>query len=440
MSIAVGNHAPVAAGQRARKAGTAVFFAEYFPPYMGSDRRIFDLARSIKGWSVEFAVTPPLRLLGGRHEPALQDYFERHFLNAEVEDESGGIHGHYLTLPQSLMAAWRRLPMPIAYALTVPYLVYESIAYLRSKRPDVVVLAHPSYLCGVVALMSAKILGIPTLLDYPDAWTPLATETAGLRDGHWMPPVLSMLEKFVARRADRIVSITEGLTKYIRSLGTRAPVEIISNGADETHFCAQNGEDARLSLGLSRDAEVILYSGRLEPWSGVHELVETIRIVTRQNPRAHFLFVGDGSAAAQFVSEVGEAKLDCSVTFCGFQPYAMMPSIISACDVAIVPFPHTPTTEFCSPVKLFEYMLMQKPIITTDLPGVREAVTEDHVCFIQNLSSAELSQAIVTLLNDPSRRATLGKNSFRQSFDKHRWSCLAAEFAASMSATAVAPR
>ena len=440
MSILVGPHAPVSAKDASPKAGTAIFFAEYFPPYMGSDRRIFDLARSIQGWSIEFVITPPLRLLGGRHEKALHEYFQRHFVNAEVDDESGGIHGHYLTLPARLMSAWRNLPMPFAYALTVPYLVYESVAYLRRKRPNIVVLAHPSYLCGVVALIAAKILGLPTLLDYPDAWTPLAIETAGIPERHWMPPVLSWLEKFVARRADSIVSITQGLTKYIRSLGVSARIDVIPNGADESHFNIAKVGASRESLGLPRDADVILYSGRLEAWSGVHELVETIRVVTKKNPRAHFLFVGDGSAAAPFMSQVATANLDASVTFLGFQPFATMPALISACDVAIVPFPRTLTTEYCSPVKLFEYMLMRKAIITTDLPGIREAVTDQHVHFIRDLSSDELSQAIISILDDSQRRLGLEEHAFHRSLNGHRWSSLAANFAQCMEATAKVSR
>lgn len=410
---------------------SAVFFAEYFPPYMGSDRRILDIARCIDGWHIEFAVTPPLRILGGRHEDALREYFKRHFIDGIVEDEAGGFHGHYFLLPEMLMSMWRRVPMPIAYAVTLPYLITRAVQYLREKRPDLVVVAHPSYLCGLVGLFAARLAGLPVLLDYPDAWTPLAIETADISPTGATARVLAVLERIAARSADRIVSITSGLTGYIRKLGARQDVDIVANGADHSRF--NTSTDAiREELGLSPNDKVILYAGRLEMWSGVTELVETIRVVAQADERAHFLFVGDGSAAREFRAEAAAVGLSDRVTFVGFQPFWRMPRIIASVDVAIVPFPHTPTTEFCSPVKLFEYMLMGKAVITTDLPGIRESVGEDHVMFVDDLSSDQLSRAIVELLRDDERREALAKSGIEHCLRYHTYEMLAAQFRESM--------
>lgn len=412
----------------------ALFFAEYFPPYMGSDRRIFDIARSLTDWSVEFAVIPPLRILGGRCENALTEYFQRHFIDGIVEDESGGIHGHYFKLPQFYTNAWKRFGLPVAYALTVPYLVRKAVRYLRERRPDVVVVAHPSYLCGVVALLAAKIAGIPALLDYPDAWTPLAVETAAISPHSITARILRTLETFTARSAKRIVSITGGLTEYVRGLGATCPIDTVSNGADHRHFDLETVVSAREELGYSPDDEVVLYSGRLEPWSGVDEIAMSIQAVCATRPHTKFLFVGDGSAAQRLRSDIEALLLNDRVQFVGFQRYGRMPSLVAAADVAIVPFPKTPTTEACSPVKLFEYMLMRKAIITTDLAGVREAVDERHVVFVKDLNSNELTAAISGLLADPARRQALEAASYDVCVGAHTWEALAKRFSESMRA------
>lgn len=417
----------------------ALFFAEYFPPYMGSDRRIFDLARSLKDWSVEFAVIPPLRILGGRCEEALTEYFQRHFIDGIVEDESGGIHGHYFVLPSFLMTAWKRFGLPVAYAMTIPYLVRKAAAYLRERRPDVVVVAHPSYLCGIVALTAAKIAGIPALLDYPDAWTPLAVETATISPKSATARVLHVLETFTARSAKRIVSITGGLTEYIRGLGAKCPVDVIANGADHRHFDLETVESAREALGYSAEDEVVLYSGRLEPWSGVDDIALSIASVCAVRPHAKFLFIGDGSAAQQLQKDIVDLQLQRHVQFVGFQRYGRMPSLVAAADIAIVPFPKTPTTEACSPVKLFEYMLMRKPIITTDLRGVREAVDERHVVFVNSLASTELTRAIVALLEDRAKREALAAESYGHCIASYTWEALAERFSDSMRAACGMP-
>lgn len=417
----------------------AVVFAEYFPPYMGSDRRVFDLVRHVHGWAFEFAVVPPLRILGGRCEQALEEYFKRHFIDGIVEDESGGIHGHYFLLPPWLMESWRRLPLPVSYALTVPYLVARAVAYLREKRPNVVIVAHPSYLCGAVGLLAAHFAGIPAILDYPDAWTPLAVETAAIDPRGVTARILRILEAAIARSARQIVSITRGLETYIRRLGAKGAVDVVANGADGARFDADTVVSARESLGYTDEDEVILYSGRLEPWSGVHDIVEAITEVCNVRPRAKFMFIGDGSAAAQLIDEVASHHIRDRVQFLGFQRYSRMPQLIAAADIAIVPFPHTPTTEVCSPVKLFEYLLMRKPVITTDLPGVREAVNEEHVVFVRDLSAAELRTAVLQLLGDPERRMRMQEAGYQLCREQYVWETLAVKFTAAMDAAAFAP-
>lgn len=418
---------------------SAVFFAEYFPPYMGSDRRIFDLARSLKGWSIEFAVTPPLRILGGRCEDALKEYYQRHFVDGIIEDENGGIHGHYFILPPFLMAAWRTLGMVTAFGLTVPYLIARAVRHLRQRKPDVVVVAHPSYLCGLVGIIAARIAGLPVLLDYPDAWTPLAIETAGISARGMMSALLRRLECFIARRPDRIVSITRSLEIYIRALGFEGDIDIVANGADAGRFNA-TVESARSTLGYTGDDCVVLYSGRLEAWSGVHTIVEAISHVVRSQNRVKFLFVGDGSAANDLRENVRKMGLDGHVKILGFQNYGDMPRIIAAADVAIIPFPDTPTTRVCSPVKLFEFMLMQKPIITMDLPGIREAVDERHVVFIRDLSAGELARALSQLLNDPGRARGIAREGFDLCVSEYLLIDLANRFSANMEAVAFARR
>lgn len=428
VGIAERTQQPATGGRRL----SAMFFAEYFPPYMGSDRRIFELARNLDDWNVEFAVVPPLRILGGRCEDALQKYFQRHFIENASEDERGGIHGHYFNLPRWLFKSWAVIGMPAAYALTFAYLVRKAVAYIRARKPDLIVISHPSYLCGAVGLIAAKISRVPTLLDYPDAWTPLAIETSGIPPTGWMARTLRVLEGRISRLPDRIVSITHGLTGYIRALGATAPVDVVANGGDAKHFNNTNVHFNRESIKCSLDDEIVLYSGRLEAWSGVHELVETIAQVVKVRPKALFVFVGDGTTAAQLLEEVTEQGLNDRVRFLGFQKYADMPSIVALADAAIVPFPHTPTTEICSPVKLFEYMLMHKPIITTDLPGVRESVSEEHVTFVCDLRAQHLAPAIVDLLAHPSQSVGLADRGYEHCIEHFTWQALARQFSASM--------
>lgn len=420
--------------QRSSARPLAIVFAEYFPPYMGSDRRIVDLARHVRDWNVEFAVVPPLRILGGRCERPLRDYFETHFAGDVSDDERGGLHGHYFRLPPWLLRVWRTMGIHTGYAFTVPYLTRRAIAYLRARKPDVVVAAHPSYLCGLAAVIAARVCGIPVVLDYPDAWTPLAIETAEISHRSISAKFLRAIESYTARKATRIVSITAALNAYIRSLGARAPIDVVPNGADDAHFDLSIAACSRASLGCAGDDEIVLYSGRLELWSGVDDLANSIASICSARAHARVVIVGDGTARARLEDEVRDRGLSDRVRFLGFQCFSKMPALVAAADVAIVPFPRTPTTEPCSPVKLFEYMLMRKAVVTTDLPGVRESVDERHAAFIGSVGDAGMACAVVRILEDTSYRAALEEAAYRHCKTSHTIERLAGLFSQSMHA------
>jgi len=382
----------------------AVVFAEYFPPYMSSDRRLFHLVENLKRWDCDIVVTPPLRCMTGLCEDSLKSYAVN-FSPPAKPLRVGDIHGSYLVVPDALHSLFpNHVLLPLAYALTIPVLTIEAIRILRAKKPDVVIVGHPSFITGVVGTLAARYCRIPIVLDYPDAWTPLALETAGAKHGGGLERALRTIESFVARSASSIISITDELSKYIRHLGARAPITTIANGADVELFTPPERRPPR----RGNAPYSILYTGRLEAWAGIDHLADAIeKIAERLGDRAEFVFVGDGGAAKRFKAELRARNLDRYCRFEGYQPYDAMPEFIAGCDLAILPFPNTGTTRPSSPLKLFEYMAMAKPVIATNLPGVREAVT-DQVVLVEGLDDPLFVESVVRLVDDAHERERLG--------------------------------
>jgi len=417
----------------------ALVFAEYFPPYMGSDRRLFDLVTNLPDWNVTVAVVPPLRaLIGGKAEEALMARFELHERpwEAPVLSPEHRLRAHYFRLTRSVQWLWSTGVLPVAYAYSIPSFVAQSVRLIRQRKPDLVVAGHPSYLCGLSAIVAARICRVPVLLDYPDAWTPLAVDTAALDPSSATARILRSLEAFIARRADRITSITRELAEYVTTdMKATAPISIVGNGGDDTVFVADTPPAPREELGIPLDHEIVVYSGRLEAWSGTEPLIQTIKLVVAQRPRTTFLILGDGNSAKRLREAIRSEGLAANAVFLGYRRPSEMPSLIALADLTVIPFPRTRTTNVCAPIKLYEYMLMNKPIVTTDLPGVRESVSEEHVHFIPDTEPASLSSAVVALLADPERRARLAYHGYELAKRRFTWRQLGAQFAREMTQT-----
>jgi glycosyltransferase involved in cell wall biosynthesis len=93
------------------------------------------------------------------------------------------------------------------------------------------------------------------------------------------------------------------------------------------------------------------------------------------------------------------------VTITGFVPHSEVPAYVDAFDVAVVP-DHVWWT---SPLKLFEYGAMGKPVVAARVPSVEAVAGDDEVLFVEPRSVAEIAAAVKTLADDAARRAELGR-------------------------------
>jgi len=82
-----------------------------------------------------------------------------------------------------------------------------------------------------------------------------------------------------------------------------------------------------------------------------------------------------------------------------------------------------------SPLKLFEYMAMAKPLVVTDTESVREIVKNGRTgILVDTEDSSKVSAAILTLLNNPSLAVEMGQRARESILPSHSWTTLADNF------------
>lgn len=188
-----------------------------------------------------------------------------------------------------------------------------------------------------------------------------------LTDARWF--------RFSLRRADRIVSITEGIRQVLRKKGLPwEGVLVAPDAVDLTKFdIPVEKHEARAALGLPSDRKIILYSGSVEsPGKGVGLLYESAKSF---GDEWLFLVVG---ARPSHVTEFLETRPETSnFKLLGYRPHAEIPLYIKASDVAVLPNLSTDeTSRICtSPMKLFEYMAARRPIVAARLPSTEEVLS-----------------------------------------------------------------
>ncbi len=251
------------------------------------------------------------------------------------------------------------------------------------------------------------------------AGTPIIIRTLHgfyLREG--MHPLLKqmviIMERVVGRRSDLILSQnSEDIEFAVKErICRRDKIEFLGNGIDLNRFIPDTineGERKRIRgvLDLDSSKQVIGFVGRLVEEKGILELFQAIKIIQQERKDVLFLFIGQednekkDAVSPLLAEEYGVADI---CRFVGFQEE--MPLIYSIMDIFVLP-----SHREGFPRAAMEASAMGVPCIVTDIRGCREVVDDQKNGFLVPLGDVQaLSQAMIDLLNNPSRAAEMGKN------------------------------
>jgi glycosyltransferase involved in cell wall biosynthesis len=177
---------------------------------------------------------------------------------------------------------------------------------------------------------------------------------------------------------------------------------------------------SRLSVG---DRVVIMYHGVLSSNRGLQEAVEALAMLDAEE-RSHvaLIFLGQGPAAEKIASLAQAQGVKDSVRLMEPVAYEEVPHWVSICDAGILPFPQIKWWRMSSPLKLLEYLAMEKPVILTDMPAHR-AVTGNAACafYIPDNSPSQIARAIRRVLSGKDVLGSLGKNGRQIVVRNYTW-------------------
>jgi glycosyltransferase involved in cell wall biosynthesis len=186
---------------------------------------------------------------------------------------------------------------------------------------------------------------------------------------------------------------------------------VIPDAFDPTIYQPRDRHAARARLRLDPDEKIVVYAGMTFSHRGLDRLIEAF--VAAAIPDSRLILVGGrpkeiGGLEAQVV-RLGAGD---RVVLTGPHPQDVVADYLAAADVLAIP--DTVTDVTASPLKLFEYMAMALPIISVDLPALREVIDGRAARFVRRGDVADLCDALRELAADPDRRARMGREASRQ--------------------------
>jgi len=402
-------------------------FVEYLPPKLGSDRRIFEIMKRLAPRNeVHFVVFPPFRELRGKSFPDKQNSRTR-----SREEETilryEGILRHSVQLSPRVSLLWRD-SLIVAYLVTAISVFLSSFTILRKIDPDVIVLNYPSPYTGLLGFLEGKLRRKKVVVDFNDLIAQYSGALLNLDQKSLTVKLLVQVQRFIVRYSDRTIAPTRFIKDYAVSLGVpENKISIIPNGVDTKLFdsnCSDSGKVKR-DLHLSRE-RLCVYTGRLDGWAGMNILRRLCNSARMKKLDAKFLLVGSGGSKS--IHEDNVLSL-------GEMPHEKIPSLLAIADIVLIPFPNNEISHAASPLKLFEGMSMQKPIIASRVSGIQEVILDGENGFLADPDNPdEWMEKLETVLNSEKLASRMGENARRTVEERFDWDMLAKQYEEALSA------
>ncbi len=181
------------------------------------------------------------------------------------------------------------------------------------------------------------------------------------------------------READIVFASNRKLKDRLIKMGAPPEQTYISRkGIDFGRFNPErfNRSLLREQYRINRADTVLLFVGILSSFTGLRELVLEFSKVN--DACLKLMIVGEGELSSELQQIREKHGLQQRLILTGRRPYDEIPALVIASDICLLPFPITEMTNDLVPMKIFDYISMKKPVISTKLPGMIEEFGENN--------------------------------------------------------------
>jgi 1,2-diacylglycerol 3-alpha-glucosyltransferase len=288
------------------------------------------------------------------------------------------------------------------FVLAVPY--SRRVARLVATLDVDVFHAHHPFLLGSTARRLARRHGRPLVFTYHTRYEKYA---------HYVPLRRPLVEALAVRlsarfaaRADAVIAPSAVIRDELRARGVRGPIAVVPTGVDLDRFRPADRRAVRAGLGLPADGQLVLYVGRLDREKSVDQILLAFERVASTVSAAHLVLVGHGTEAERLKRLAGTLAAGGRVRFLGARAHAQLPQYYQAADV----FLFASETETQGLV-LAEAAACGLPAVAVNAPGCDEVVRDGETGVLTKGDPMALGDAVIALLLDSERRATLGRRA-----------------------------
>lgn len=217
------------------------------------------------------------------------------------------------------------------------------------------------------------------------------------------PKAVSAVEKWCLKRVTHTIVVVEESGYRLEQLGVPASkISVVSN-TPSIDRAAKLSEPKKVCDDKTLQ---IVYLGIVEVIRGLMESIDAIKLLKASGHNVRLRLIGNGrdlELLKTHASNIGLRSND--VEFLGFIPYEKALKIVGESDVGLIPHHASESWETTIPNKLFDYMSLGLPVVSSDTAPCTRILKETGAGVVfKSGDSQDLAASITKMINTSDRQ------------------------------------
>lgn len=307
---------------------------------------------------------------------------------------------------------------------------------LRETDPDIIH-AHDANALEPAAAV-ARQLRIPYIYDSHELWTEVPNRGAPETYYRLARLYYQTVEAVLARRAAAVITVSPPIARELKRRYRLRQVWLVPNYPELT---VRSGPRSLRELAaaagepIPSGARLILYLGNIQPGRGVDQLLRALALVP--SGVAVFLggigtFQGGLEPPGEIVDLASELGIRGRLRFLEPVPPSDVIDYAASADLGVaLMLPDSLSFRLSLPNKLFQYMAAGIPLVTSDMPHLREVIGSSGAGLLVDSRDHEaIARAMTRILEDPQTSAEMGRRGRNAVEERYNWEVAARELTA----------
>lgn len=282
-------------------------------------------------------------------------------------------------------------PFARDYPLALPPF-YPMLWEFRRHRFDVIH-THTPFTIGMVGLRWAESHNLPIVATYHTHYDKY-THYIPIFPKPYLKYKIAKHLNFYYNNVNHIITPSAASEHWLMRHSVRQEVTVIPTGIPVPQ--AIDRDQVRREFGVAPDQQVVLYAGRIAVEKNLGFLLEAMKTVLKQNPRAVLWVVGDGPAREEFRRKTSDLGIGDRVKFFGFIPREDVDRFYAAADLFV--FASRTETQGLVVSEAMSYGL---PAVVVNSGGAAEAVKDGYNGYAVPNNVELFAQSVLYALEDP---------------------------------------